>query len=109
MDGYDSPELHPRLAENESIKLMEKKAALNAKNFLSNLILNKIVHIKATKNDCYGRILITMYLEENENFDNTFSNSINDYMITCKMGIKYNGDKKKPFSSLLEYYKDIII
>jgi endonuclease YncB( thermonuclease family) len=61
MDGYDSPEIrskNPDLVKKE----LEKKWANESKNFLSGMIMDKIVLLKCKDFDKYGRILGTVEL-----------------------------------------------
>ena len=46
--GIDSPEIHSKDGK-------EKEEGLKSKQFISNLILFKVVNIKFTKNDKFGR------------------------------------------------------
>lgn len=81
--GIDTPELRPKKNipnRNEHIE----KAKL-AKEFLSNLVLNKSIKVKFLHNDLYGRPLVYLYL------DNV---CINDLMIENGYAKKYNGGTK---------------
>ena len=78
LDGIDAPEI-------KSKQEWEKMCARQAKDFLSSKILGKIVELKDVKNEKYGRILATVYLNDK---------NINQLMIDKKHAIKYNGGTK---------------
>ena len=79
LKNIDTPEI-------KSKDEKEKKAAINAKNELSNKILNKWVELKNISYDKYGRILADV-IYENEN--------ISCWLLKNKLGVYYNGGKKK--------------
>ena len=56
MDKYDSPELRPKNTDKTK-RMLEKKWAYESRNFLSDLILNKIILLRCGEYDLYGRIL----------------------------------------------------
>lgn len=103
MNRYDAPEMKPKNTESEELKMLEKKLAEKSKVELSRLILNKVVYIQSAKYDLYGRLLVDVYMSED--FTNA-TQSINDMMIKARYGYPYNGEKKKKFSELLEYYRE---
>ena len=85
--GIDTPELKPcknLLGRNEHI-LMAKKA----KDFLSNLILNKIIKVQFLHNDKYGRPLVKLFIVDNEK-----TIYINDLLISNGYAKKYDGGCK---------------
>jgi len=87
--GYDSPEMKPLLSNpnrNEEIRL-----AKLAKDKLIDLLYKNsdgLIKIKCHNFDKYGRILVTVY----NNIDNE---SINDIMIREKYGKPYYGGHKE--------------
>ena len=86
MLGYDSPEMKPlKINKNRENEI---KAAREAKEALSDLILNKIVDIKFDKFDKYGRPLATIYLN---------GLNINNWMIENNYGYAYSGGTKKTY------------
>jgi endonuclease YncB( thermonuclease family) len=87
MYGYDSPELKPPLTMIN--RKSEIKKAIEAKQYLSSLILNKIVTIYTTKRDKYGRILATVYINKGCSIIN-----INQMMVEEKYGKPYYGGHK---------------
>ena len=84
MLGYDSPEMKPRL--NIPNRAEEIKKANEAKFFLSELILNKLVLADITGFDKYGRLLGTII------FNNI---NINNVMLEKGHGYEYYGGTKK--------------
>ena len=89
MYGYDAPEMKPSLSNPNRER--EKEAAINAKNQLSSLILNKIVILECLQFDKYGRLLGNIYTMENLN--------VNEFMITNVLGCYiYNGETKKIYT-----------
>lgn len=88
MDGYDSPEL-------KSKDSIEKKWAIIARDFLSNMILNKTVILTCRSFDKYGRILGTVMLDDT---------NINVIMIKKGYGRIYDGGHKDEwdFSKFVE-------
>ena len=90
LDGYNSPEL-------KSNNLIEESYAKISKKVLSELIMDKIVLLKCSNFDKYGRILGRIYV------NNTFNNKnslleVNEYMIQNKLGYPYHGEKKEIFN-----------
>lgn len=79
INGIDTAELH---SKNEN----EKKLAYSAKEYLSNLILDKILNVTFLNFDKYGRILINIYLN---------NQSISDILINGGYAKKYNGGTKE--------------
>ena len=86
MYGYDSPEMRPsKKLEN---RLEIKKNAVISRDFLKNLVLDKIVGLECLSFDKYGRVLANIYLDE-------LDVSVNDYMISNGHGYAYFGGTKK--------------
>lgn len=79
--GYDSPEIRSSNPE-------EKQKALEAKEYLQKLILNKIIYAELMKFDKYGRTLAKLYLDENK------TQCINDMMLKHHHGKEYYGGTK---------------
>lgn len=80
INGIDTAEVH---STNEN----EKKFALDTKLYLSNLIINKNLKTKFLNFDKYGRILINVYLDNNE--------LLSDILIKGGFAKKYNGGTKE--------------
>jgi micrococcal nuclease len=79
--GIDAPELRTK-------NLVEKKVAIDVRDWLCNKICDKIVWIKFDDWDKYGRLLGTIFLN---------SKNINDELIEKNMVCKYTGGTKTPF------------
>jgi len=85
MQGYDSPEMKPRLDKIDREKEIIK--AKKAKEELEKLVLHKIVYLHCGKWDKYGRLLATIYTRDNIN--------VNQYMINNNFGYIYHGGTKQ--------------
>lgn len=84
MEGYDSPEMkskNPDLMKKE----LEKKWARESRDFLSGMIMGKIVLLKCKDFDKYGRILGTVELNKM---------NINDIMLARGYCRPYSGGHK---------------
>jgi len=86
--GIDTPEI-------KSLDIFEKKFAIETREYLSNLILDKKIWIEFNDFDKYGRILITIYLSE-EDMKN--KKSINQKLIDMGLAKGYDGKTKINFS-----------
>ena len=80
-------------AELRSDNIVEKNHALQAKQYLSNLILHKIVKITCYHFDKYGRLLIEIEHD---------GKNINQELIKKGFAYQYFGGKRKLFS---DWYK----
>jgi endonuclease YncB( thermonuclease family) len=89
LNGIDTPEIKGKTSD-------EKQAALNARDALSNLIINKIVELKNIESEKYGRILADVYLGELH---------INQWLIDNRYAVSYSGGNKaiSTPSNWLEY------
>ena len=83
MLGYDSPEIKPPLSQENRENEIEK--AKQARDTLSDWILNKIVDIEFGDFDKYGRPLGTIYIN---------NINMNQWMIDNNYGYPYNGGTK---------------
>ncbi len=81
--GIDTPELKP----SKTLPNREEhiKKAIKAKEFLENLILNKVVRIEFLSNDKYGRPLGIIYIKDI---------NINELMIEEGFAKEYDGGTK---------------
>ena len=84
MLGYDSPEMRPRINTPNRDEIIEK--AKSAKEALLSKVQNKKVILKCGKWDKYGRLLGTLYVN-NQN--------INEWMLSAGHGYPYFGGKKR--------------
>jgi endonuclease YncB( thermonuclease family) len=87
LNGIDAPEMKGKSED-------EKRAAKEARDMLSNLILNKYVTLTNIQNEKYGRILADVYL------DNLW---LNEWMLKEHYAVKYDGGTKITPSSWLNY------
>lgn len=99
MVGYDSPEMKPPLAQAN--RDSEKAAAVCARDFLSGLILNKIVEIQFGEFDKYGRPLCSIYIPDPDSTRIICKNKlcVNTLMVRNGHGYEYLGGSKKKFRS----------
>ncbi len=97
MIGYDSPEMKPLLSNPN--RNQEIIAAKSAKDYLANLILNKIVDIQFGDFDKYGRALCSIYIPDPDSKKIICRNNIcvNTLMIRKGHGYPYLGGRKKSF------------
>jgi endonuclease YncB( thermonuclease family) len=87
LNGIDAPEIKGKDISNE-----EKEAAVIARDVVSKMILHKDVVLKNIQTEKYGRVLADVYI------DNI---NLNEYLITHKYAVKYDGGTKvKPLSWL---------
>lgn len=85
LNGIDAPEIKGKCAE-------EKEVAKEARDFLSNLVLNKEVRLENVESEKYGRILANVYLGDMH---------LNELLIKERYAVKYDGGTKlKPVSWL---------
>jgi endonuclease YncB( thermonuclease family) len=95
--GIDTHELKP------SKNLINREAniakAKEARDFLSNMILNKLVKVKFLQNDKYGRPLVRLYANNVEGKEIC----LNDLMISKGFAKKYDGGTKdSDFTDLVD-------
>lgn len=85
LNGIDAPEIKGKSAE-------EKEIAKEARDFLSNLVLNKMIRLENVESEKYGRILADVYLGEVH---------LNELLLKERYAVKYDGGTKlKPISWL---------
>jgi endonuclease YncB( thermonuclease family) len=88
LNGIDCPEIKGN-DENE------KQCAQIARQELSNLIMNKIVTLKNTQTEKYGRILADVYIDDLH---------LNNYMLEKRLAVTYDGGTKKCPKNWMNYY-----
>jgi micrococcal nuclease len=95
--GIDTPELRTKDPN-------EKKRGIMIRDFLREMILDKLIHIDCEGFDKYGRILAYIHILNNTPNDNKYSveNSINQLLITKKYAYAYDGGTKQKFKQLSE-------
>ena len=89
LNGIDTPEM-----KGSGVTDDEKNAAHSAKEFVSNLILNKYVSLKNIQNEKYGRILADVYIGDIH---------LNQLLLKEKYAVAYDGGTKIKPTSWLKY------
>lgn len=87
LNGIDAPEIK---GKNEE----EKEVAKQARNFVTNLILNKYVRLENVESEKYGRILADVYIGDVH---------LNELLIKERYAVKYDGGTKLKPTSWLKY------
>lgn len=87
LNGIDTPEIKGKTDD-------EKVAARNARDNLSNLILNKYVRLENVQSEKYGRILADVFIGDL---------NINEWMVNERYAVKYDGGKKIKPESWINY------
>jgi endonuclease YncB( thermonuclease family) len=87
LTGIDAPEIKGKSEE-------EKELAKQARDFVSNLILNKYVRLENVESEKYGRILADVYIGDVH---------LNDLLIRERYAVKYGGGTKVKPTSWLKY------
>lgn len=85
LSGIDSPEIR---TTNDK----EKQAAIIARDWLRNKILNKKLWFECSDFDKYGRVLIKIYMKQSDVL------SINQELINMNFAYNYDGNKKRKFN-----------
>jgi endonuclease YncB( thermonuclease family) len=89
LNGIDTPEM-----KGPGVTADEKNAANQAKDFISNLILNKYVRLENVQNEKYGRILADVYIGDIH---------VNELLLKERHAVAYNGGTKIKPTSWLKY------
>jgi len=76
--GIDSPEMKSKMTR-------EKQLAIQSKDALANLIMDKIVHLKNISTEKYGRVLANVYLDDLH---------VNQWMLDNNHAVPYDGGTK---------------
>ena len=90
--GIDTPEMKGKTND-------EKTAAVNARDNLSNKILNKKILLKNVAYDKYGRLLADVYLGKL---------CLNKWMLDNRYGVSYDGGTKHIPKSWIDYQNNKI-
>ena len=89
LNGIDTPEIKGKGVSDE-----EKEAAKSARNFVSNMVLNKFVRLENIQSEKYGRILAEVFIDDIH---------LNELLIKERYAVKYDGGtKQKDFGELRE-------
>tara|TARA_Y100000389_G_C17471074_1_gene530979 strand:+ start:9188 stop:9622 length:435 start_codon:yes stop_codon:yes gene_type:complete len=89
--GIDTPELRTR-------NKLEKAHGLLVRDKLREKILNKVVTLKCFEFDKYGRLLISIYCDDDKL-------SVNQWLIDNDYALKYDGGTKKDWGEYLAFKK----
>ena len=81
--GIDTPEIKTKNKK-------EKELAIEARDYLRDLILGKVILVKFSKFDKYGRLLIWAYVNDQED--------IASLMIEKGYAREYHGGKREPWN-----------
>jgi endonuclease YncB( thermonuclease family) len=79
--GIDCPEIGSKIPE-------EKELALEAKNYVESMILDKMVYLKCYGTDKYGRVLVDVFINDTH---------LNKDLIDKKYAKAYDGRTKEPW------------
>jgi micrococcal nuclease len=91
LNGIDTPEIKGKNIE-------EKQVAILARDFVSNMVLNKYVRLENIASEKYGRILADVYFEDIH---------LNDLLIQERYAVKYDGGTKMKPESWLKYKNNL--
>ena len=75
-------------AEIKSKNASEKEAAIKARDYLKEMILDKLINVECGKFDKYGRLLITIIYNDM---------NVNEHLVEKKHAYKYDGKTKREF------------
>jgi endonuclease YncB( thermonuclease family) len=89
LNGIDTPEM-----KGKGILDEEKEAAKMAREFVSNLVLNKFVTLQNIESEKYGRILADVYIGNVH---------LNEILLKERYAVKYDGGTKIKPTSWLKY------
>lgn len=89
LNGIDTPEIKGKGVSDE-----EKEAAKLARDFVSNLVLNKYVRLENIESEKYGRILADVYIGDIH---------LNNLLLKERYAVKYDGGTKIKPSSWIKY------
>jgi micrococcal nuclease len=89
LNGIDAPEIKGKGISDE-----EKEAAQHARDFVSDLVLNKYVRLENIDSEKYGRILADVYVGNIH---------LNDLLLKERYAVKYDGGTKIKPASWMKY------
>ena len=89
LNGIDTPEM-----KGTDISDEEKEAAKHARDFVSNMVINKYVKLENIESEKYGRILADVYIGNVH---------LNEILLKERYAIKYDGGTKLKPTSWLKY------
>lgn len=89
LNGIDTPEI-----KGKDISEEEKEAAKQARDYVSNLVMHKMVRLENIESEKYGRILADVYVGNIH---------LNQLLLQERYAVKYDGGTKKKPVSWLKY------
>ena len=89
LNGIDTPEIKGKGISDE-----EKEAAKQARDFVSNLVLNKFVRLENIESEKYGRILADVFIGDIH---------LNNLLLKERYAVKYDGGTKIKPTSWVKY------
>ena len=89
LNGIDTPEM-----KGKNISEEEKEMAKLARDFVANLVLNKVVRLENVATEKYGRILADVYVGDIH---------LNSLLLEEKYAVKYDGGTKRKPTSWKQY------
>ena len=93
LNGIDAPEIKGKDVSDE-----EKEAAIIVRDVVSKMILHKDVVLKNIQTEKYGRVLAEVYID---------GMNLNEYLVTHRYAVKYDGGKKVKPESWLKYMNQL--
>jgi endonuclease YncB( thermonuclease family) len=88
LHGIDSAEIRTK-------NLNEKQYAIYSRDYLRNMILDKVVWVICGKMDKYGRLLGDIYTNKEDMLE--LKNGVSQHLINKNMAYPYSGKTKKSF------------
>jgi len=106
MYGYDSPEMKPPRSNPEEVRAVIKHKAVEARDFLRGLVMDKYVVVQCLGLDRHSRLLCNIYSGDVSNvesegsritggFDEGQFALVNELVLKAGHGYEYYGGKKK--------------
>jgi micrococcal nuclease len=90
LKGIDCPEIKTKNKD-------EKECATLARDYLRDLLMDKMILLKEVELEKYGRILAHVYYEEK---------NVSDMLCEKRLAVKYDGGTKQCPDNWMEYYKN---
>ena len=90
LKGIDCPEIRTKNKD-------EKECATLARDYLRNILMDKMVILKEVELEKYGRILAHVYFNDC---------NISDTLCEKRLAVKYDGGTKQCPDNWMEYYKN---
>lgn len=100
--GVDCPEINPTVSNDQSIKELEKEAAIFVRDKVRKMILDNDVRVKLIKWDKYGgRVVGAIFLPSK--FENRWI-TLTEYLLSNDYGKPYSGNKKNDWTKKELYH-----